>query len=151
MAYIVAQKHLSHGSVAHRMNYGKEMSNLVKKLGRITLKERIHIFSVSSTEAWGEYGPYNIFDSFEEFISAVFQLFDDPHDKAIFEIQNEIIEEFGNSTENTFAEEVCDMGGFTANVDALLHALDSMRNMKGNPAESCSDDVCFASEQKDVN
>lgn len=71
MCYLIAKKFEETGCIAVEMESGKELASLVTYLGRKTLDKNIQILTVSSMEAYGEYKPYHLVDSEEQFIKKV--------------------------------------------------------------------------------
>lgn len=71
MCYLIAKKFEEAGCIAVEMESGKELASLVTYLGRKTLDKNIQILTVSSMEAYGEYKPYHLVDSEEQFIKKV--------------------------------------------------------------------------------
>ena len=53
------------------MQRGKHLAELVSSLGKELLHKDVQILTVSSMDAYGEYKPYTVVASEEEFISRV--------------------------------------------------------------------------------
>ena len=74
MCYLVAKKLSETGCLAVQTESGKALAYLVAYLGLKTLDRGIHIFTISDTEAYGEYKPYKFVKSEKEFISQVLDM-----------------------------------------------------------------------------
>lgn len=68
MCYVVAKKRNALGCYALRTKHGKELVALKKKLSP---KEELQIVTISKPSAYGEYAPYIIAHSEEEFLGLV--------------------------------------------------------------------------------
>ena len=71
MCYLIAKKFDKPGCVAVEMQRGKHLAELVSSLGKELLHKDVQILTVSSMDAYGEYKPYTVVASEEEFISRV--------------------------------------------------------------------------------
>lgn len=71
MCYLIAKKFSKAGCIAVQTESGKALANLVSYLGQKTLNKGIQILTISDTETYGEYKPYEFVSSEKEFISKV--------------------------------------------------------------------------------
>ena len=71
MSYLVAKKYDVPGCIAVKVKRGKALAEIVIELGRTYAGQNIQILTVSSIEAYGEYGPYTVLGSMKEFIYEV--------------------------------------------------------------------------------
>ena len=74
MCYLVAKKFDQYGCIAVEASRGKELAKLVTDLGKRTSEKDIQILTVSSMEAYGEYKPYAVLGSQDEFIQKVLSM-----------------------------------------------------------------------------
>ncbi len=71
MCYLIAKRFVQKGCIALETSRGKELSNMVIDLSKRTSGKGVRILSVSSMEAYGEYKPYSIVKTKEEFVTKV--------------------------------------------------------------------------------
>lgn len=71
MCYLIAKNHHREGCVAVKAQTGKTLAALVNYLGRKTLDSDIQILTISNPGMYGEYKPFHVVDTEEEFISTV--------------------------------------------------------------------------------
>ncbi|MBE5961065.1 MAG: hypothetical protein E7256_06705 [Lachnospiraceae bacterium] len=74
MCYLIAKKYNEEGCIAVKAERGKELACLVSSLGIKTLDKGIQILTITDMDIFGEYKPYNIILSEEEFISKVLSM-----------------------------------------------------------------------------
>ena len=60
MCYLVAKKFNQVGSIALKVQHGKALSKLSRRLTLETLDRDIQIITISSLEAYKEYAPYKL-------------------------------------------------------------------------------------------
>jgi len=77
MAFLLAKIWDEPGCLAVEVERGSELAELVSRLGRKTLSRGIQILTVSDTKAWGEYEPYHMLGTEQEFIKGVFDMMDE--------------------------------------------------------------------------
>ena len=70
-AILIAKRVCERGCIAFRTERSQHLAELVTQLGRKTINSEIEILTVSSTEVWGEYGPYSFVESEAEFVEKV--------------------------------------------------------------------------------
>lgn len=70
-AILIAKRASERGCIAFRTEWSQHLAELVTQLGRETIDRGIEILTVSSTEVWGEYGPYSFIESEAKFIEKV--------------------------------------------------------------------------------
>ena len=71
MAYLIAKKFDQPGCLAVKMDAGKELAELVSKMGKKYLNRDIQILTLSNPETFGEYKPYHFVESIGEFSERV--------------------------------------------------------------------------------
>lgn len=71
MCYLIAKKFKQVGSIALKVQHGKALSELSRRLTLETLDRDIQIITVSNLEAYREYAPYKIMKNQSEFETAV--------------------------------------------------------------------------------
>ena len=74
MCYIVAKNIESEGCVALRTTHGKHLSEFKRSIERKVGYDKIQLVTISRPSAYGEYEPYHIVDSEQEFECAVEQM-----------------------------------------------------------------------------
>ena len=74
MCYLVAKNIESEGCVALRTTHGKHLSEFKRSIERKVGYDKIQLVTISRPSAYGEYEPYHIFDSEQEFECAVEQM-----------------------------------------------------------------------------
>lgn len=74
MCYLVAKDVNAVGCVALQTTHGEHLVNFKKKLIQVIGTERIQLITISQPSAYGEYEPYQIVDTEEEFLQAVFNM-----------------------------------------------------------------------------
>lgn len=67
MCYLIAKKFNEPGCIAVEAERGKALAKMVTNLGKKTSDKGLQILTVSSMDAYGEYKPYNVLSSQEEF------------------------------------------------------------------------------------
>ena len=70
-AILIAKRACERGCIAFQTDRSQHLGDLVTQLGRETVDCGIEILTVSSTEVWGEYGPYSFVESEAEFVEKV--------------------------------------------------------------------------------
>lgn len=71
MCYLVAKKFNQVGSIALKVQHGKALSELSRRLTLKTLDKDIQIITISNLEAYKEYAPYQIIKNQLEFETSV--------------------------------------------------------------------------------
>ena len=74
MCYLIAKNVDAVGCVAWRTTHGKALSEFKRTLEKNVGYEKIQFVTISRPSAYGEYEPYHIVDTKEEFAEAVGQL-----------------------------------------------------------------------------
>ena len=74
MCYLVAKHIDSVGCVAMRTTHGKHLSEFITMLEEKVGYDKIQLVTISRPSAYGEYEPYTIVYTKEEFIKAVMQM-----------------------------------------------------------------------------
>lgn len=74
MCYLVAKDVNAVGCVALQTTHGEHLVNFKKKLIQQVGTKRIQLITISRPSAYGEYEPYQIVDTEEEFLQAVFNM-----------------------------------------------------------------------------
>lgn len=74
MCYLVAKNIESEGCVALRTTHGKHLSEFKRSIERKVGYDKIQLVTISIPSAYGEYEPYHIVDSEQEFECAVEQM-----------------------------------------------------------------------------
>lgn len=74
MCYLIAKKFKKQGSIALKIEHGKILSDLSKRLTLQTLNRNIQIITVSNLDSYKEYGPYKIIEDQLEFEKAVLSI-----------------------------------------------------------------------------
>lgn len=68
MCYLIAKKFGQPGCIAVEATRGKALANLVTDLGKKTSANDVQILTVSNMDVYGEYKPYNVLQSQDEFV-----------------------------------------------------------------------------------
>ena len=71
MSFLIAKKYNTPGCIAVQVERGEKLAKIVTDLGRTYVEQGIQILTVSSIEAYGEYRPYTLLGSLEEFVCKV--------------------------------------------------------------------------------
>ena len=74
MCYLVAKNIDSEGCVALRTTHGKHLSEFKRSREQMVGYDKIQLVTISRPSAYGEYEPYHIVDSEQEFECAVEQM-----------------------------------------------------------------------------
>ena len=74
MCYLIAKKFNSVGCIAVEAERGDALAALVSDLGIRTLEKGIQILTITDMEMYGEYKPYTVISSQEEFITQVLNM-----------------------------------------------------------------------------
>lgn len=74
MCYLVAKKFENQGCIAVKARHGKALSKIVKQLNEKVSDKGIQLVTISRPSAYGEYEPYEMLRSIEEFESRVLKL-----------------------------------------------------------------------------
>lgn len=67
MAYLIARKRESRGCIALKINHGKHLVELKRRLNKIVGYKGIELITISRPTAYGEYVPYQFVDTEQEF------------------------------------------------------------------------------------
>ena len=71
MCYLIAKNVDDVGCVALKTTHGKHLSEFKRKIEKTVGYEKIQLVTISRPSAYGEYEPYNIVETQEEFEYAV--------------------------------------------------------------------------------
>lgn len=71
MVYLVVKNSKENGSIAFKTVLGEALAQLKHQVSEITENNKIEIITISRPEAYGEYSPYKIMNTKEEFIKEV--------------------------------------------------------------------------------
>lgn len=71
MVYLIVRNNREIGSIAFKTVLGEALAQLKHQVSEITEKSKIEIIIISRPEAYGEYSPYRIMGTKEEFIKEV--------------------------------------------------------------------------------
>lgn len=71
MCYLIAKHADQHGCIAVRVNYGSALADMVDELNKKVSGTNIQIVGISRPTAYGEYEPYQLLNSTDEFCAAV--------------------------------------------------------------------------------
>ena len=74
MCYLIAKNIDSEGCVALRTTHGKHLAEFKRSIKKKVGYDKIQLVTISRPSAYGEYEPYHIVDSEQEFESAVEQI-----------------------------------------------------------------------------
>jgi len=74
MCYLLAKKFDGEGCIALKTKHGKELSRFVKKIQGQIGETGIQIVTISRPSAYGEYEPYEIVDSKDEFEERIIRM-----------------------------------------------------------------------------
>ncbi len=74
MCYLVAKDKNTHGCYALKTTHGVHLAALKKDLNRSAVPHGIQLVTISRPNAYGEYAPYQIVKTEEEFIQTVEQM-----------------------------------------------------------------------------
>lgn len=74
MCYLVAKDKNAHGCYAWKTIHGAHLAALKKDLNRSAVPNGIQLVTISRPNAYGEYAPYQIVNSEEEFVRTVEQM-----------------------------------------------------------------------------
>ena len=71
ICYLIAKNIDSEGCVALRTTHGKHLAEFKRSIEKKVGYDKIQLVTISRPSAYGEYEPYHIVDSEQEFESAV--------------------------------------------------------------------------------
>ena len=74
ICYLIAKNIDSEGCVALRTTHGKHLAEFKRSIEKKVGYDKIQLVTISRPSAYGEYEPYHIVDSEQEFESAVEQI-----------------------------------------------------------------------------
>ncbi|NLL76369.1 MAG: hypothetical protein GX235_03865 [Clostridiales bacterium] len=74
MCYLIAKKFNEKGCIAVESKYGPALASLVSSLSRKMLDSDVQILTISSKEVFGEYAPFHILETEEQFVETVLQM-----------------------------------------------------------------------------
>lgn len=74
MCYLIAKNIDSEGCVALRTTHGKHLAEFKRSIEKKVGYDKIQLVTISRPSAYGEYEPYHIVNSEQEFESAVEQI-----------------------------------------------------------------------------
>ena len=78
MCYLVAKNKNAHGCYALKTVHGIHLVDLKRQLNQFAVPHGIQLVTISRPNAYGEYAPYHILDSEEDFVQTVRKLFSPP-------------------------------------------------------------------------
>lgn len=71
MCYLVAKNKNAHGCYALKTVHGVHLVDLKRQLNQFAVPHGIQLVTISRPNAYGEYAPYHILDSEEDFVQNV--------------------------------------------------------------------------------
>ena len=74
MCYLVAKNKNAHGCYALKTVHGVHLVDLKRQLNQFAVPHGIQLVTISRPNAYGEYAPYHILDSEEDFVQTVRKL-----------------------------------------------------------------------------
>ncbi len=74
MCYLIAKEFDKQGCIAVKTRHGKELSSMVNELNNEMSGKGVQLVTISRLSAYGEYEPYEMLDSVEEFKDRVKKL-----------------------------------------------------------------------------
>ena len=74
MCYVIALSKCLEGCIALKMQPGRELVELKKEIYRKVGHESIELVTISRPSAYGEYAPYIIVETIEEFKHSAYQI-----------------------------------------------------------------------------
>lgn len=78
MCYLVAKNKNQHGSYVMQTSLGEHLANLTSDLDKKVAHKGIQLVTISRPEAYGEYAPYRLIKSEDEFIKLVLSMAEQP-------------------------------------------------------------------------
>ena len=67
MAYLIARDRKSHGCIALKINHGKYLVELKRRLNQVVGYKGVELITISRPTVYEEYAPYQFTDTEEEF------------------------------------------------------------------------------------
>ena len=67
MAYLIGRKRESRGCIALKINHGKYLVELKRRLNQVVGYKGVELITISRPTVYGEYAPYQFTDTEEEF------------------------------------------------------------------------------------
>jgi len=74
MCYVIAISKCLEGCIGLKMQPGRELVELKKEIYRKVGNESVELVTISRPTIYGEYAPYRIVETIEEFKQAAFQI-----------------------------------------------------------------------------
>ena len=74
MCYLVAKNKNAHGCYALKTVHGVHLVDLKRQLNQFAVPHGIQLVTINRPNAYGEYAPYHILDSEEDFVQTVRKL-----------------------------------------------------------------------------
>ena len=74
MAYVIAKNRGTNGCIAIKMKHGTELVELKREMNLQYEGSELHFATISRPSAYGEYAPYHIVDTTDEFKREVSRL-----------------------------------------------------------------------------
>lgn len=74
MCYVIALSRCLEGCIAFKLQPGRELVELKKEIYRKVGHECIELVTISRPSIYGEYAPYRIVETIEEFKQAAYQI-----------------------------------------------------------------------------
>lgn len=74
MCYLIAKEFEKQGCIAVKTKHGKDLSDMVKELNKQVSGKGVQLVTISRPSAYGEYEPYEMLDSVDDFKDRVLKL-----------------------------------------------------------------------------
>lgn len=74
MCYLIAKEFEKQGCIAVKTRHGKELSNMVNELNKTISGKGVQLVTISRPSAYGEYEPYEMLESVDDFKDRVKKL-----------------------------------------------------------------------------
>lgn len=74
MCYLIAKEFDKQGCIAVKTKHGKDLSNMVNELNKKVSGKGVQLVTISRPSAYGEYEPYEMLESVEDFKDRVKKL-----------------------------------------------------------------------------
>ena len=74
MCYLIAKEFDKQGCIAVKTRHGEKLSNIVEELNEKVSDKGVQLVTISRPSAYGEYEPYEIVESMDDFTEKVLKL-----------------------------------------------------------------------------
>lgn len=74
MCYLIAKEFDKQGCIAVKTRHGKSLSNIVEELNEKVSDKGVQLVTISRPSAYGEYEPYEMVESMDDFTERVLEL-----------------------------------------------------------------------------